>query len=942
MEHELFDASNPVAKDILKHYGTKRHSGRYPWGSGENPYQHSGDWLSRVREMEKAGKTEDEISETFGLGTKEYRGYRSIAIRERRLEEGKMIKNLQEEGLTPSEIGRKLGMNESSVRTKLKWYEKQLEPDPTSARAVADYLKEAIDTLGGSVDVGEGVARKLKIPEERMEQALLLLENEGYSIKTGMIDRVTDPTSNNKIALRVVGKGELPNYYVRDHLDEIHSLNEMNKILTDDGSKVRPSFVYPESMDSKRIQINYAEDGGLNKDGLVEIRRGVKDLDMGESNYAQVRILVDNDRYIKGMAVYRDNMPDGVDIIFNTNKKRGTDLRDVLKPVKTDSDGNIDKDNPFGSLIKERGGQSYYDDPNGKYVDPVTGNKQSLSLINKRAEEGDWGEWSKKLPSQFLSKQPKATVERQLKLSIAERQAEYADILDNTNPTIKKDLLLKFADSCENNAVTLKAAAFPGQQYQVILPLTTLKDKEIYAPNYEEGTQVALIRYPHGGTFEIPILTVNNRNKEGRSIMGNNPRDAVGISAKAAEQLSGADFDGDTVQVIPLSDKTRVRASNPLKDLVGFDAKTQYGTNNGTKEGVTYMKREETDPKTGRKKTIDNTQREMGAISNLITDMTILGATESELARAVKHSMVVIDAAKHKLDYRQSEIDNDIKSLKRKYQGRVNPKTGRLNTPSATIISRAGAEASAPRTVGQGHVDPETGKMVYRIDTRPNKKGEQRMKASTQMAETDDAMTLVSDFAEPRELAYARYANELKNMAKDARKEYLKVKETPRNPSAALVYAPEVKSLKQKLETSMSNQDVERWAQIIANQRVRARKEEDPYLEEDKKMVKKLRQQYLTRAREETGAKRTPITFTDREWEAVQAGAIGHTLLTSMLKYADPDDIKRRTMPRYENGLSPNQANLIKTMAANGYTQAQIAEHFGISTSTVNDCLRNK
>ena len=31
-------------KDILMHYGTPRHSGRYPWGSGENPYQRNGDF----------------------------------------------------------------------------------------------------------------------------------------------------------------------------------------------------------------------------------------------------------------------------------------------------------------------------------------------------------------------------------------------------------------------------------------------------------------------------------------------------------------------------------------------------------------------------------------------------------------------------------------------------------------------------------------------------------------------------------------------------------------------------------------------------------------------------------------------------------------------------------------------------------------------------------
>ena len=50
----------------------------------------------------------------------------------------------------------------------------------------------------------------------------------------------------------------------------------------------------------------------------------------------------------------------------------------------------------------------------------------------------------------------------------------------------------------------------------------------------------------------------------------------------------------------------------------------------------------------------------MGKISNLITDMTLLGASEDKLARAVRHSMVVIDDEKHHLDYKQSEKDNNI------------------------------------------------------------------------------------------------------------------------------------------------------------------------------------------------------------------------------------------------------------------------------------------
>ena len=64
---------NPIEKDIrsyygistseniLEHYGTKRHSGRYPWGSGDNPYQHSGDFLSRIETLKKKGLSEKDI-----------------------------------------------------------------------------------------------------------------------------------------------------------------------------------------------------------------------------------------------------------------------------------------------------------------------------------------------------------------------------------------------------------------------------------------------------------------------------------------------------------------------------------------------------------------------------------------------------------------------------------------------------------------------------------------------------------------------------------------------------------------------------------------------------------------------------------------------------------------------------------------------------------------
>ena len=93
----------------------------------------------------------------------------------------------------------------------------------------------------------------------------------------------------------------------------------------------------------------------------------------------------------------------------------------------------------------------------------------------------------------------------------------------------------------------MKAASLPGQSVCVILPGKTLKEDECYAPGYKDGDKLALIRFPHEGKFAIPILTVNNRNRECRAMIGTDVSDALCMNPKAAERLSGADFDGDTV-----------------------------------------------------------------------------------------------------------------------------------------------------------------------------------------------------------------------------------------------------------------------------------------------------------------------------------------------------------------------------------------------------------
>ena len=74
-------------EEFLQHYGVKRRSGRYPWGSGEDPYQHGRDFLTRVDELREQGweETPENIKATFGLTVKQYRQEKSICKDERRL-----------------------------------------------------------------------------------------------------------------------------------------------------------------------------------------------------------------------------------------------------------------------------------------------------------------------------------------------------------------------------------------------------------------------------------------------------------------------------------------------------------------------------------------------------------------------------------------------------------------------------------------------------------------------------------------------------------------------------------------------------------------------------------------------------------------------------------------------------------------------------------------
>lgn len=902
---------NPIAEEIasylgcseneeaIAHYGVKRRSGRYPWGSGENPYQRSADFLARVESLAKDGKSEKDIAKELGMTTTDLRMQVRVAKHERRALEADRARSLREDGLSLQEIANKMGYaNDSSIRSLLN---ENTAVNKNRANVTAETIAKELEKKN-MIDVGVGVEKELGVTESTLKEALFILETKGYQVYGIGLQQTTNP--KQQTITTIVAKDGFDQKYAYNHTEEIASLRDYH---SKDGGLSFKTTQYPASVDSKRVMIEYGDQGGSAKDGVIELRRGVEDLDLGASHYAQVRILVDGTHYLKGMAIYADDLPDGVDIRFNTNKPTGTPKEKVMKGVKEDPD------NPFGAAIKANG-QSYYIGKDGK---------EHLGAINKIKEEGDWDKMSKNLSSQFLSKQPMKLIRQQLDLTYKDQVAELDEIMSLTNPTVKKKLLLEFANNCDGAATHLKAAAFPRQTTQVILPLTKIKDNEVYAPNYKNGETLALVRYPHGGTFEIPIVTVNNKNAQGKSVITNAVKDAIGISPKTAERLSGADFDGDQVICIPVTSKSNIKSTPILDDLKGFDPKTAYPY----REGMKVM-------------TEEYKQKQMGMVSNLINDMTLKGANEKEIARAVRHSMVVIDAAKHKLDYTQSEKDNGIAELKQKWQGRVDPVTGRVSTGASTLISRKGQTIQMPETKGSGRINPETGEVEYKLSGRTyvdKKTGaiKEATKDVKLLSAVPDAHILSSGTAQ--EEAYADYVNNTKALANKARKLYLSTGNLEKKPEAAKKYEAEVFSLNSKLNIAAKNAPRERRAIAIANSQVKAKVQANPELQNDKKELKKQKQIAITTARQLVGAdsKGSKIDITPKEWEAIQEGAISDSKLTQILRYTDTNTVRAMAMPRTMTTLSTAKVSKVKAMAKSGYTLAEIADSLGVSTSTV-------
>ncbi len=899
-------------EEHLAHYGILRKSGRYPWGSGGTENARNRSFLDIVDKHKKEGMSDTDIAKMYGISRNQLTAARTIAIAQQKQQKIITAQRYKDRGWSNSAIGRRMGINESSVRSLLA---PGAADKAQALNSTADFIKSSVDKKG-MVQIGSGVEHQLGITKTRLNAAVAVLKEQGYEVHNIYVPQVGQKGQWTNV--KVLAK---PGTTKAD-VDRNRSQIDLISGYSPDHGRTYQKFQTPISIDSKRIDIKYKEDGGDQADGLIYVRPGVKDLTIGANRYGQVRIAVDGTHYLKGMAVYKDDLPPGVDLVFNTNKSNTGNKKDAMKPMNLD-----DPDNPFGAIVRQRHG------PDGKVISAI--NLVGSPSKEGSGEEGSWDTFSRNLPSQVLSKQSPELAKQQLKLTQERRIREFNEINSLTNPTVRKELLLKFADETDSAAVHLKAASLPRQATKVLIPIPSMKSTEVYAPTMRDGEKVALVRFPHGGTFEIPILTVNNRNREGRKILGtgsNSRHDAIGINHKVAQRLSGADFDGDFVLVIP-NNKGAIKNTPALEGLKDFDPLMYKIPEGSPIPRVTNAQK----------------QPEMGKVSNLITDMTLKGANSEQLARAIRHSMVVIDSEKHGLDIKASERDNGILALKQEYQG--GKRAG-----AKTLISRAGADLRIderrPRPESRGGpIDRRTGKKVFEPTGRtfpetkrvrdpdgkiryvPTGRTKPKQIVVEKLAATDDAFTLIDKPGTRMETIYAEHSNTLKAMANTARKEAVSIKGIPYSPSARKVYANEVESLVSKINLAERNAPLEKQAQLIANTIVAQKRQANPGMDKDD--LKKVKTLALNEARIRTGANKTRITPSQAEWNAIQAGALSTDRLNKVLKNSNIDEIKRLAMPRNQPKMTSTKITRARAMQEQGYTQIEIADALGVGLTTL-------
>ena len=242
----------------LVHYGTPRHSGRYPWGSGEYPYQRTGNFLSRYEELKTQGLTEVEIANSMGLTSTDLRAEKELAKTERKAALQSEVIRLHDSGMSNTAIGRQIGKPESSVRALLEPTNKARNDRLIATR---DLLKKQVEEKN-YIDVGEGVEQSLGISKQMLDNAVITLKNEGY-------EKINYPETQRgtglKTTIKILAKPGTTVQEIRANRDKVGMINER---WSEDAQEYSALGLKPvKSISSKRVMVNYDTSEGDNFSG---------------------------------------------------------------------------------------------------------------------------------------------------------------------------------------------------------------------------------------------------------------------------------------------------------------------------------------------------------------------------------------------------------------------------------------------------------------------------------------------------------------------------------------------------------------------------------------------------------------------------------------------------------------------------------------------------
>jgi len=415
----------------LKHYGTPHHSGRYPWGSGEDP-QRSKSFATRVSELKKQGLSEPTIAKLENLkNSTELRARIHMDSEAKYGAQSAMASRLRAKGYSDVAIARRMEISPNTVKNLLL---PETQERHRITEATKEMLKKQADSKG-MIDIGASSNLQLGVTKTKMDVSISELEHQGY-----VVTNIQTPQlgTSNKTTVRVLMspaliKKAMAEYEIKDPEKwKIKTKDEQDatiayvyasknssdiKMITDwssDGGLNYKSVQPPVALNSKRVMVRFDDDtpSGTAMDGVIQLRRGVPDLSLPPDNrYGQVRIAVDGTHYMKGMVIYSNDLPPGIDVIYNSNKKSSVGKLGAMKKMNSkvgiedggsiylDSDGK-QKINEFGASIR----QMTYLDKKGKEQ------QSALNIVGFAGKqdsgvEGSWQTWSKTLSSQFLAKQ---------------------------------------------------------------------------------------------------------------------------------------------------------------------------------------------------------------------------------------------------------------------------------------------------------------------------------------------------------------------------------------------------------------------------------------------------------------------------------------------------------------------------------------------------------